>query len=106
MEQTVNSLIKEHFGTGPVSEKVWLVMTKDMSNIAKVPVVNGRFHPAILLEGIHGETKVDALMSFKRCFHKDAYAVVETVEEAKKIMPYSTIVNWDGRVVQRAGLDY
>jgi len=105
MSETVNALIKEQFGTSPVSEKVWLVMTSDMSNIARVPVENGRFHPAILLEGIHGETKVDALMSFKRCFHKDFYAVVETIEEAKKLMPYSTIVNWDGKVVQRAECD-
>ena len=107
MNDTINAMIKEQFGTAGVSDKVWFVMTTDNSNIARVPVdESGRFHPAVLLEGIHGDTKADALMTFKRCFHKTAYAVVETVEEAKKTMPYSTIIKWDGTFVQRAGCDY
>ena len=105
MNETINSMIKEQFGTAQVSKKLWHVMTRDLSNIARVPVVDGCFHPAVLLVGIHGETKVDALMTFKRCFHNEVYAVVESAEEAKKLMPYSTIVNYDGKVVQRAECD-
>jgi len=86
MNATVNSMIKEQFGTSGVSEKVWLVMTDDMSNIAKQPVKDGRFHPAVLLEGIHGETKADALMTFKSCFHQRVYSVVENVQEAMALM--------------------
>ena len=105
MNEAINGLIKEQFGTTPVSKKLWYVMTRDLSNIARVPVVNGSFHPAVLLHGIRGETKVDALMTFKRCFHNEVYAVVESAEEAIKLMPYSTIVNYDGKVVQRAQCD-
>jgi len=100
MNQAVNSMIKEQFGTGGVSEKVWLVMTDDMSNIARQPVKDGRFHPAVLLEGIHGETKADALMTFKRCFHRDVYAVVETVQEALEILKYRPMVLWNGEMVR------
>jgi len=100
MNETINSMIKEQFGTKGVSEKVWLVMTDDMSNIARQPVKDGRFHPAVLLEGIHGETKADALMTFKRCFHRNIYAVVETVQEAMEISKYRPMVLWNGEVVR------
>jgi len=32
MNETINTMIKEQFGTGGISEKVWLVMTDDMNN--------------------------------------------------------------------------
>ena len=100
MNETINSMIKEQFGTSGVSEKVWLVMTDDMSNIARQPIRDGRFHPAVLLEGIHGETKADALMTFKRCFHRKVYAVVETVQEALEILKYRPMVLRNGEMVR------
>ena len=100
MNETINSMIKEQFGTSGVSEKVWLVMTDDMSNTAKQPVRDGRFHPAILLEAICGDTKEDALMVFKRCFHRNVYAVVETVQEAMEISKYRPMVLWNGEIVR------
>ena len=101
MKETLNSMIKEQFGIGKVPEKLWYVMTQDLRNLAKEPVVNGRFHPAVLLEGVHGETKADALVSFRNCFRdKSVYAVVESIEEAKKIITCGTIVMWNGKIVQ------
>jgi len=100
MNETLNSMIKEQFGTGPVPEKVWLVMTDDTNNMARQPVENGRFHPAIMLEGIHGETKADALITFKSCCHRRVYAVVETVQEAMEKMKYGPMVMWNGKMVR------
>jgi hypothetical protein len=75
-------------------------MTDDMNNIARQPVNNGRFHPACLLEGVHGETKENALITFKNCFHKEVYGIVETVEEALEIRKYVPMVLWNGEMVR------
>ena len=58
MKETLNSMIKEQFGIGKVPEKLWYVMTQYLRNIANVPVENGRFHPAILLEGTTATQKL------------------------------------------------
>jgi hypothetical protein len=95
-------MIEEQFGTKGVSEKVWLVMTTDRKNLARQPVdKEGRFTPAVMLEGIHGETAVDALANFRRCFNTQrVYGVVGTIEEAKKLMPDAPIIDWNGKFVQ------
>jgi len=101
MTETINSMIKEQFGIGPIPEKVWLVMTDDTSNMARQPIENGRFHPAILLSGIHGETRQDAIMTFKNCYHRRVYAVVETVKEAMEVMKYGPMVLWNGEMIRK-----
>jgi hypothetical protein len=102
MQAAINKMIEEQFGIGKVSEKLWFVMTDDRQNLAKQPVdKDGYFHPAILLEGLHGETKTDALVNFRRCFNTQrVYGVVETIEEAKKVFTYAPIVQWDGTIIQ------
>jgi len=106
MYEALNSMIKEQFGTGPIPEKVWLVMTDDTSNIANVRVENGRFYPATLLEGIHSETAAGAAATFRRCCHRKVYAVVETEQEAMEIRTFGTIVLWNGKIVRRDEADY
>jgi hypothetical protein len=102
MQETINKMLKEQFGIGKVPEKLWFVMTDDRQNLAKQPVdKDGRFHPAILLEGFHGETKTDAMVAFRHCFNtKRVYGVVETIEEAKKVFTYAPIVHWNGTIIQ------
>jgi hypothetical protein len=103
MQATINKMIEEQFGTKGVSEKVWFVMTTDRQNLAREPVgEDGRFFPAVMLEGVHGETSVDALVNFRRCFNTQrVYGVVETIEEAKKLMPDATIIDWNGKFIQK-----
>jgi hypothetical protein len=103
MQATINKMIEEQFGTGKISKKVWLVMTTDRENLAGEPVdKEGYFHPAVMLEGIHGETSADALANFRRCFNTQrVYGVVETIEEAKKLMPDATIIDWNGKFIQK-----
>jgi hypothetical protein len=95
-------MIEEQFGIGKISEKVWFVMTADSQNIARQPVdKDGRFLPAVMLEGIHGETATEALANFYCCFNtKRVFGVVETIEEAKKLMPDATIIDWRGKFIQ------
>jgi hypothetical protein len=102
MEATINRMIEEQFGTGKVSQKVWFVMTDDRQNIAKQPLEeDGSFHPAILLDGYRGETRIDALVAFRRCHNTQRfYGVVETIEEAKKVFTYAPIVHWNGTIIQ------
>jgi hypothetical protein len=98
----LNRMIEEQFGIGKVSKKSWFVMTDDRQNLAKQPVnKDGFFHPAILLEGFRGETKVDAAAAFMSC-HNTAriYGVVETIEEAKKVFTDAPIVHWNGTIIQ------
>jgi len=98
--ETIKELVKEQFGTGPISEKVWLVLTDDRNNMARQPVENGRFHPAILLEGIHNETAAGAAATVRRCMHGRVYGVVETVQEAMEMMPNGPMVMWNGKMVR------
>jgi hypothetical protein len=102
MDGVINRMIEEQFGTGKVSEKLWFVMTDDRKNLAKQPLdEDGRFHPAILLEGFHGETKIDAVVAFRRCYNTQRiYGVVETIDEAKKVFTYAPIVHWNGTIIQ------
>jgi len=106
MNQTLNEMIEEQFATGPVPEKMWLVVTDDRFNKANVRERNGRFHPAILLEGIHSETKAGAAATCRRCFHTTVYGVVETVEEAMELMKYGTMVLYTGEIIRRNEADY
>jgi len=107
MKEELNAMIQEHFGTGPISKKVWLVMTDDVDNTAGVRVTNGRFHPAVYLSSIHGETAKDAAATFRRCYYgRRIYAVVSTVKEAKKILTNCTMIMWNGKIVRRHDADY
>jgi len=106
MYEALNSMIKEQFGTGPIPEKTWYVITDDTDNLANVPVTNGRFHPAIMLSGVHSETKAGAAATYSRCCHRRVYGVAETIEEAKEIMKYGTIILWNGRFVRKSDADY
>jgi len=100
MNETINAMLKEQFGIGEISKKTWFVMTDDIRNIAKVTVRNGRFYPAILLEEIRGETKADALTTFKNCFRSRVYAIVESVEEALNTMS-GPMIKWNGEVIRK-----
>ena len=51
-------------------------------------------------EGIYGDAKVNALLTFRNCFHKIIYGVVETVEEEKSRFPHAPIVMWDEKIIQ------
>ena len=100
MEAAINNALKEQFGVGAISEKTWLVMTEDVRNLARTPVKNGRFHPAIMLEEIQGDTAADALGTFLNCFRQQRwFAVVGTVEDALKKMS-GPMVKWNGEIVR------
>jgi hypothetical protein len=103
MEKSINKMVFEHFGTGKVSEKMWFIVTDDKQNIAKRPVdEEGCFHPAIMLRGIRSDTKVGAFASFRKCFNTQrVYGVVETTDEARRLMPDSTIIDWNGKTIQK-----
>jgi hypothetical protein len=102
MKEIINKMIEEQFGTSEVLKKLWFVMTDDSQNVAKLSVDEEVFFlPAVMLEGFRGNTAVDALVNFRRCHNsKRVYGVVETVEEAKKLMPDATIIDWNGRFIQ------
>jgi hypothetical protein len=102
MNGAINKMIEEQFGIGKVSEKLWFVMTDDRQNLAKQSLdEDGYFHPAILLEGFHGETKSDAVVAFRRCHNTQRiYGVVETIDEAKKVFSSAAIVHWNGTIIQ------
>jgi hypothetical protein len=107
MNETLNEMIEEQFGTGSTPKKSWLVMTDDVDNTAGVRVTNGRFHPAVYLSGIRGETAKDAAATFRRCYYgRRIYAVVATVEEALGILTNCTMIMWNGEIVRRCEADY
>jgi hypothetical protein len=105
MNGTINKMLEEQFGIDKAPEKLWIVMTDDRQNLAKLSVdKDGCFHPAILLEGFHGKTKVDAVVAFQRCHNTQRiYGVVETIDEAKRIFTHAIIVHWNGTIIQGQG---